>query len=176
MGSAGSATTFAVPSADAQLAREISKTVCSFPEVKGAYDLVLNNYGPDRFNGSIHIEVPDTCSVNRIDELIREISAVVYEKHDIILTAISIYSINSKDEEIASLRKGIAEIISDYPEILGMHALSLQKEDKTVRVDLVVSLDAKDRAAVFGQAVNRIEKKFPEYSFYAVMDTDFSEE
>ncbi|MBQ4238115.1 MAG: cation transporter, partial [Ruminococcus sp.] len=37
-------------SADAQLAREIKKTVCSFSEVLGAYDLVLHDYGPDRFN------------------------------------------------------------------------------------------------------------------------------
>lgn len=163
-------------SAGVQLAREIKKTVCSFPEVKGAYDLVLNNYGPDRFNGSIHIEIPDTCSVTRADGLIREISAAVYEKHGIVLTAVSIYSINSKDEELIALRRGIAEILTDFPEILGMHALSLQKETNSVRMDLVVSLDAKDRADVFNQAVSRIKKRFPEYSLYAVMDTDFAEE
>ena len=40
------------------LSKEIKGTVTSFPEVLGAYDLILNNYGPDTFNGSIHIEVP----------------------------------------------------------------------------------------------------------------------
>ena len=161
--------------ADAQLARDVKATVCSFPEVKGAYDLVLNNYGPDRFNGSIHIELPDDCTLNRADDLIREITSEVYQKHGIILTAISIYSINSEDKELVSLRKGIAEVISDNPYILGMHALSIQRESNTVRVDFVVSLDAKDRAGVFAQAVSAVEKRFPEYNFYAVMDTDFSE-
>lgn len=163
-------------SADAQLAREIKKTVCSFSEVLGAYDLVLHDYGPDRFNGSIHIEIPDSCSVTRVDGLIREISAAVYEKHGIVLTAVSIYAINSKDSELANLRKGIAEILTDFPDILGMHALSLQKENNTVRVDLVVSLGAKDRAGVFNQALKCIEKQFPQYTICAVMDTDFAEE
>ena len=161
--------------ADAQLAKDVKATVCSFPEVKGAYDLVLNNYGPDRFNGSIHIELLDDCTLNRADELIREITSEVYQKHGIIMTAISIYSINSEDKELVSLREGIAEVISDHPYILGMHALSIQRESNTVRVDFVVSLDAKDRAGVFAQAVSAVEKRFPEYNFYAVMDTDFSE-
>ena len=163
-------------SADAQLAREIKKTVCSFSEVLGAYDLVLHDYGPDRFNGSIHIEIPDSCSVTRVDGLIREISAAVYEKHGIVLTAVSIYAITSKDSELDNLRKGIAEILTDFPDILGMHALSLQKENNTVRVDLVVSLGAKDRAGVFNQALKCIEKQFPQYTICAVMDTDFAEE
>ena len=145
--------------ADAQLARDVKATVCSFPEVKGAYDLVLNNYGPDRFNGSIHIELPDDCTLNRADELIREITSEVYQKHGIILTAISIYSINSEDKELVSLRKEIAAVIADHPYILGMHALSIQRESNTVRVDFVVSLDAKDREGVFAQAVSAVEKR-----------------
>ena len=162
-------------SAEAELAKQIKETVCSFPEVMGAYDLVLHNYGPDRFTGSVHIELPDSCQLNRADELIREITAEVYQKHSIVLTAVSIYSINSSDSELAQLRTGISEIIARYPDILGMHALSIQKSDKTVRFDLVVSLDAKDRAQVFAAAVEEIERRFPEYSFTAVMDTDFAE-
>jgi cation diffusion facilitator family transporter len=47
---------------DPELARNIKNTVTSFPDVHGAYDLVLNNYGPDAWNGSIHIEVPYGCT------------------------------------------------------------------------------------------------------------------
>ena len=45
---------------DPDLTGSIKKTVAGFPGVQGAYDLVLNNYGPDSWNGSVHIEVPDT--------------------------------------------------------------------------------------------------------------------
>ena len=95
---------------DAELAKAIRQTVTSFPEVYGAYDLVLNNYGPDAWNGSIHIEVPDTCSANELDLLIRSIQTAVYAKHHVmehhvILTAIGVYSMNTQDEEVIEKQK-----------------------------------------------------------------------
>lgn len=163
-------------SADAKLANEIKKTVSEFPEVQGVYDLVLHNYGPDRFNGSLHIEIPDTCTVTQADELIQDITSAVYQKHGIILTAVSIYSVNSSNKEFVALKEGVEEIVANYPAILETHALSLREDEKTVRVDFVVSLDVKDRNSVFNEAVDSIKKRFPQYTFYAVMDTDFAEE
>ena len=162
-------------SADVELARAIKETVCSFEEVQGAYDLVLNNYGPDKFNGSIHIEIPNTCTLNRLDELTREITAKVYQQHDVILTAISIYYIDVENEEMISLRKTIEDIISNYPEILEIHGLFVQKTEKIIRFDLVVSLGTQNRENIFHQAIDRIKKQYPDYTVVAIMDTDFAE-
>lgn len=73
---------------DPDLAKSIKETVTGFEGVQGAYDLVLNNYGPDAWNGSVHIEVPDTYSADRIDRLIREIQMAVYSRHKVLLTAV----------------------------------------------------------------------------------------
>ena len=73
---------------DAQLVRDLKKTISDFTEVKGVYDLVMHNYGPDSYNGSVHIEVPDTLSADELDKLLRKIQVKVYKDHNIILTAI----------------------------------------------------------------------------------------
>ncbi len=52
-----------------EFSKDIKQTVCSFPEVQGAYDLVLHNYGRDLMIGSVHIEVPDTLTVAELDKL-----------------------------------------------------------------------------------------------------------
>jgi hypothetical protein len=57
-----------------------------------------------------------------------------------------------------------------------MHGFYLLKEEKTMRFDLVVSFDAKDRRAVFNEAVADVQKAFPEYQLQTAMDTDFTEE
>ena len=49
---------------DAQLAAEMKATIRENPEVRGAYDLILHDYGPDSYNGSVHIEVPDTMTAD----------------------------------------------------------------------------------------------------------------
>ena len=75
---------------DPELAKGIKKTVRSFPDVQGAYDLVLHNYGPEAWNGSIHIEIPDTYSADKLDALIRDIEETVYREHNVILTAVGV--------------------------------------------------------------------------------------
>lgn len=162
--------------ADAELAREIKETVVSFPEVSGAYDLVLNNYGPGRFNGSVHIEVPDTKSAIELDELIRRITLAVMEKHDVILTAIGVYSLNTQDKEAAEMREKIrAELTSD-PHILQMHGFYVNRGNKTMRFDIIISFDAQNRRETFNNAVAKIQAIYPDYEIQAAMDTDFSEE
>ena len=161
---------------DAELARAIRETVTSFPDVYGAYDLVLNNYGPDTWNGSIHIEVPDTYSADRLDRLIREITIRVLQEHHVILTAIGVYSMNTKDENVIRTREKVQEIVLAHEHVREMHGFYLMEDEKAMRFDVVVSFNAKDRNAVYREVTERVQKEFPDYSLQVAMDTDFAEE
>ena len=161
---------------DTELAKGIRETVMSFPDVQGAYDLVLNNYGPDTWNGSVHIEVPDTYSADRLDQLLREIMMKVLAEHHVVLTAIGVYSVNTKDEEIIRTKRQVEEILLSREHVTQMHGFYLMKDQKTMRFDIVVSFDAKDRRAVYREAVEAVQQAFPDYQLQAAMDTDFSEE
>ena len=161
---------------DQELVKEIKKTVVSFPDVQGAYDLVLNNYGPDKWNGSIHIEVPDTYSADQLDQLIREIQIEVLKEHNVILTAIGVYSTNTKDEEVIRTRTEVSRIVLSHEHVKQIHGFYLVKEKKMIRFDIVVSFDAKDRKAVYEDVVSEVAKAFPGYDLQVTMDTDYSEE
>ena len=54
---------------ESSLAKSIKREITKEEDVQGAYDLVLNDYGPDKYLGSIHIEVADTLSVADIDKI-----------------------------------------------------------------------------------------------------------
>ena len=159
-----------------ELAKGIKKTVTSYPGVQGAYDLILHNYGPDKWNGSIHIEVPDTYTSDQLDKMTREITENVIKEHNVILTAISVYSVNTKDEEVVKIRKTIKDIAFAHEHVTQMHGFYLDKENKTIRFDIVVSFDAKDRRAVYNEVVEEVHKVFPEYELIVTLDTDIAEE
>ena len=161
--------------ADADLAREIKATVTSFPAVRGAYDLILNNYGPDTFNGSVHIEVPDTTSAEELDTLIREITGEVYRKHHVILTAISVYSLNTADENAVSMREKIMEAAFAEEHVLEVHGFYVNEKAKTIRFDVVVSFEAPDRRKVFKEVVADVQRAYPDHTLKVALDTDFSE-
>ncbi|MBQ1916043.1 MAG: cation transporter [Lachnospiraceae bacterium] len=161
--------------ADCDLAKAIKATVMEFPAVDGVYDLVLNNYGPDSYNGSLHIEVPDTCTANQIDELIRQISYEVYKKHQVILTAISVYSRNTQDPEIVDIYSRLKDMVYKYKYVLQMHGFYFDKKTNTLRFDLVISFDSPDRIETFRNIISRVKEEFPDYRIAGVLDTDFSE-
>ncbi|MBP3871795.1 MAG: cation transporter [Faecalicoccus sp.] len=161
---------------DRQLAQEIMKTVCSFEGVQGAYDLVLNNYGPNTWNGSIHIEVPDTYTADTIDELIRNIQVTVARKHHVVLTAIGIYSMNTHDKGIIEARKKVEEIALSHEYVRQIHGFYLIRDRKILRADIVISFDAPNRRQVCDEVTAHIQKAFPNYNLQIAMDTDFSED
>ncbi len=160
---------------DPDLTGSIKKTVAGFPGVQGAYDLVLNNYGPDSWNGSVHIEVPDTYSAEQLDRLIRSIQEKVYEEYNVVLTAIGVYSVNTKDEDIIKAKKQIQEIVLSQQHILQMHGFNMDKEEKSIRFDIVVSFNAENRRDVYRDVIEDVQKNYPDYQIKIAMDTDFSE-
>ena len=160
---------------DAELARAIKKTVTGFPNVFGAYDLVLNNYGPNKWNGSIHIEVPDTFSASDLDLLIRNIQVAVYQKHRVVLTAVGVYSMNTQDEEVIQARQKICQIAFSHPYVKQVHGFYLLKEEKAMRFDMVISFDAPDRTTVYNEVMADVQKAFPGYTFQVALDTDYAE-
>ncbi len=160
---------------DRELALGIKETVTSFPDVQGAYDLILNNYGPNAFNGSVHVEVPDTYTAYDLDDLLRQITIAVFEKHNVILTAIGVYSVNTKNDYAAKVRDDVSKIVFKNEYVLQMHGFYLNEEKKTIRFDVVVSFDAPDRKEVYRNIVNEVNKKYPDYTLQIALDTDFSD-
>ena len=160
---------------ESSIAKAIKDTVCETEGVLGAYDLILTNYGPDRLIGSIHIEVPDTFSANQLDELIREITLAVYKKHKVYLTAVGVYSLNTKDPKAMEIRETLKKAALSCPYILQIHGFYLDEETHTIRFDMIVSFDAPDRRKAYREAVETVRVLYPEYTFEIAMDSDFSE-
>jgi len=160
--------------ADASLAKKIKATVCSFEDVFGAYDLVLNDYGPDTFLGSVHIEIPDTYSANELDDLTREITEKVLKEHNVILTAIGIYSINTSDNDVVRAREQIEKALLENEYVLQIHGFYFSEERKKIRFDAVVSFKA-DREEIYSYIVSRVGKIYPDYDVQVVLDLDFSD-
>lgn len=162
--------------ADADLAKAIKRTVVDYPEINGAYDLVLHNYGPDTYQGSVHIEVPDTLSADELDQLIRKVTEDVFAKHSVILTAVGVYSVNTKNPAAKEAREKVRDIALSHEYVLQLHGFYVDFEENKMRFDLVISFDAPDRREVFEAAYADVQKAFPEFEIQAIMDTDFSEE
>ena len=160
---------------DVQLLQDIKKTVCEFPGVRGAYDLILHNYGPDTYSGSIHIEVDDDFKIDRLDELNREIMVAVNQKYHVLLTAVGVYSVNTKDEDTIRLKEEIGKLVLAHKFVKQIHGFYYSKKEQSVRFDVVISFDAESRQAVFAEVYEELKAKYPNLQFALAMDMDYGE-
>ena len=160
--------------ADADMTKQIKKVVTSFPDVKGAYDLNLYDYGPERTYATVHMELPDTMTVDEVDLLTRRIQYEVYHETGVVLTGVSVYSFNTQDEEAAAIRREVAKIVKRHLWVLQMHGFYADTQKKTIRFDAVLSfdIDPKDGIAILCKEIAEV---YPDYTLQIVPDVDVSD-
>ena len=159
---------------DGESSRQIKEIICAEEAVLGAYDVTLFNYGPNRNYGSVHIELPDTMTVDEVDRLTRRIQQDVFQKTGVILTGIGVYSFNTADDEAARMRNAIQRAVMSHEWALQMHGFYADIRRKTVRFDVVLSFDISRKEAV--QILNtEIRALYPDYELLIVPDVDIAD-
>ena len=159
---------------DAETTKELKRVVCEEESVLGAYDVTLFNYGPNKNYGSVHVELPDTLTVDEVDRITRRIQTNVFHKTGVILTGVGVYSHNTSNDEAAQMRNKIQETVLSHDWALQMHGFYADTEQKTVRFDVVVSFDA-DRKEALETLCSEVTALYPEYEVLIVPDVDVAD-
>ena len=159
---------------DAETTKKLKQIICEEESVLGAYDVTLFNYGPNRNYGSVHVELPDTLTVDDVDRITRKIQVDVYQKTGVILTGIGVYSYNTSNDEAAQMRNKVQETVLSHEWALQMHGFYADTEKKTARFDVVMSFDV-DRKEALETMYKEICGMYPDYEIVIVPDVDVAD-
>ena len=160
--------------ADRETTSRIKQLLAEEPEVRGAYDLIINNYGPDKNYASVHLELPDTMTVAQLDDLTRRVETKVYRETGVILAGVGAYSYNTGDNEAARIQNDVRKRVLSHDWAVQMHGFYLEEEKKHMRFDVVFSfdIDPKDGLAILNE---EIQQAYPDYVVEIVPDVDVSD-
>jgi len=160
---------------DPELSRAIKETVEADPLVLGAYDLLIETYGPDLTVAAIHVEVHDTTTAAQIDEMTRRLQQTVFEQHGVALTTVGIYVLNTTDDAVASLRDSITACVMSHEGVLQMHGFYVNEAERHITFDIVLDFSVPDRRQLYGQIVSEVQAMCPDYSITVTLDRDLSD-
>ena len=160
---------------NSELTNEIKKTIRTVEGVKGAYDLLLHNYGPDRYLASVHIEVDENMTAAKIDAITRQIQHKVMEEHQVIITTVGIYADNTSDDEINKMRQEVYHIVRSHDNVLQIHGFFVDKENKRMSLDYIMDFAADDLKGEYGRIYDEIKAKYPDYDLNLKLDINVSE-
>ena len=160
--------------ADKELVLRIKKLINEEEEVRGAYDLIINNYGPNKNIASVHVELPDTMTVEEVDKLTRKLEEKIYKETAVILTGVGVYSHNTKNDEASAIRNNVQKIVTAHDYVLQMHGFYLDMENKKMRFDTVLTFAVSFREAV-ETLIKEVKSAYPDYEITISPDADISD-
>jgi cation diffusion facilitator family transporter len=103
-----------------EMVDDLENKILSYDHVSGIHDLMLHNYGPDRFFGSVHVEIPSDIDVmvghDIIDNIEREVSAETG-----IQLIIHYDPVVVNNEKINALKEFAKSVVKSVGEELSLH-------------------------------------------------------
>ena len=158
-----------------ELSKNIKKSVREVPGVKGAFDLMIHDYGTQMIFCSLNIEVEESLTAREIDDISREVRRKVFYGYHIYISSVGIYSINTESEEINKMYRRVKELLSHYDHVIQMHGFHVDENKREISFDVVLSFDVKNRRAYYLAIKRHLRKTFPKYSINIALDSDYSD-
>ena len=159
--------------ADKEKTDRIKQILANEPHVKGVYDLILFDFGPDRNYASVHLELPDSMTVDEVARLTRTMESKVYHETGVIMTGIGVYSHKTGDNEATRIKEDVCGRVMAHKWAVEFHGFHLDSETREMRFDVVTSfdIDPKEALHILHEELGR---EYPDYTIHIVPDVDVS--
>ncbi len=158
-----------------ELSGRIRGILAAHEEVRGVYDLLLNNYGPDRYIASVHVEVDEQMTARQFDALTRAMQLAVYKETGVILATVGLYSVNTGSDEAAQLREEVCRKILSHEGVLQFHGFYADTEHMVMTFDIILDFAVADRNALYREICEEITAAYPEYKVHITLDVDVAD-
>lgn len=158
---------------DSKLVAQVKKIIQAEPLVHGVYDLMINNYGPNKNYASLHLELDDSLTVAQVDELTRKIENNVFRETGIILTGVGVYAFNTSNQAAAQIRNEVQKIVLSHDWVLQLHGFYINLEKKTLKFDAVISFEVARQEAL-ATLTQEVHKAYPDYDVQITPDVDIA--
>ena len=160
--------------ADKETTGRIKKILSEEPQVRGAYDLILYNYGPDKNYASVHLELPDTMTVDEVDRITRRAEVRVYRETGVVLAGVGVYAYNTGEGEAARIQNDVRERVMAHDWAVQFHGFYLDIPARQMRFDVVMSFDIKPKEGL-QILCKEIRAAYPDYTVQIAPDVDVSD-
>ncbi|MCR5022404.1 cation diffusion facilitator family transporter [Ruminococcus sp.] len=160
--------------ADKEKTDKIKALLSEDDEVRGAYDLIMYNFGPDTDFASVHLELPDTMKAREIDKLTRRLEKKVYKETGVVLAAVGVYSYNTGNDEAADIQNDVRERVMAHDWAVQFHGFYADIEAKEMTFDIVMSFDIRLKEGI-DIIYSELKAAYPDYEIQIAPDVDITD-
>ena len=154
------------------LAEKIYKEIHNTKEIINAADMMLHNYGPNTWSGSVNIEVDHDKTVGEIYQVIHKLQLKIMHEYKVVMV-FGIYAVDHDHEDVKTIRQDIDIFVLKNKHIKSIHAVYLDPQTNKIYCDFVVDHDLKEWNTLKEDFLEYMAKKYPNNEIELTIETEF---
>ena len=155
-----------------ELAVELYKEIRKTDGIITAADMMLHNYGPDAWSGSVNVEIVHSKTVGEVYNFLHELQLRIMHEYKVTMV-FGVYAVDYDHPKMKELRKKIGIFIRDHELVKSYHAVYLSDQDKKLYCDFIVDYKLQDWNALEKEFVQYITEYYPKYEVELTIETEF---
>lgn len=159
-------------SGEKELAEKVYNEIRNTDGILAAADMMLHNYGPDTWSGSVNLEIDHNKNVGEVYQFLHELQLKIMHEYAVAMV-FGIYGVDNDNEESKAIRKIISAYIRKNEHIKSFHALYLEQKTKRLYCDFVVDYELQDWNGVRADFKHYMEKLYLQYEVELTIETEY---
>lgn len=155
-----------------ELALDLYKEIRKTEGIDSAVDMMLHNYGPDAWSGSVNVEMDHKLSVGEAYQILHDLQLRIMYEYKVVMV-FGIYAVDNDNPKSKELRKKIAAFVKEQEHVKSFHAVYLQEEAGKIYCDFIVDYEQKDWEGLRKEFIAYIKEFYPAYEIILTIETEF---
>lgn len=155
-----------------ELAKKLYKEIRNTPGILAAVDMMLHNYGPDAYSGSVNVEIDHELSVGDAYQFLHELQLKIMHEHNVTMV-FGVYAVDNDHDDAKKLRKEIGTFIRSEEHVKSFHAVYIEPGTNKIYVDFIVDYELRDWESLEERFKNRMRDLYPDKEIILTIETEF---
>ncbi len=157
---------------DIELAEELYREIRGTDGVLAAADMMLHNYGPEAWSGSVNIELDHRKTVGEIYSFLHALQLRLMHEYSVTMV-FGIYAVDNDSENVKELRVRIAEFVRNHEHVKSYHAVYIDPDNRDIYCDLIVDYRLKDWEALKTEFTQYMAGYYPDRRIELTVETEY---
>ena len=157
---------------EAELAERLYRRIRETEGVESAADMMLHNYGPDAWSGSVNVEMDHDLSVGEAYGVLHALQLAIMREEKVTMV-FGVYAVDRDHEDSKVVRTAVVDFVRRREHVKSFHAIYLEPGTGRIYCDLVVDYALRDWEPLREEFVGYMKNAFPENEVVLTIETEF---
>ena len=155
-----------------ELADKLYQVIRSTDGIIDASDMMLHNYGPDTWSGSVNVEINHKKTAGEIFEILHTLQMKIMHEYAVLMI-FGIYAVDNDRDDVNAIREDIASFVEEHTHVKSFHAVYLEPQTKKIYCDLIVDYELNDWAALEKEFTDYMNQRYPHSEIGVTIETEY---